>query len=228
MTATRRYFFVCILRVRPVHGRAMVGIPSGMPDALSAGSPTLSFARSPHLAMGSGFIYSRCTMANVKSPAHPEQSKQQPINLASLPLEEAIERARVAGREILADSDAISAVFLNLWTDWMNANVPQSCGQSEEEFGDLVNSMMNEFEVGMNEFIRAAANVRTLNRIEELILQASRKAWKVHNMLAFMADALPDDTQESLPVRCTTADLRFDMNELATDLMDLVWRARHE
>ena len=77
MTVARRYFFVCILFVRPVYGRAMVGIPSGMPDALSAGSPTLSFARSPHLAMGSGFIYSRCNHAQRQS--FPEARRQRAV-----------------------------------------------------------------------------------------------------------------------------------------------------
>ena len=36
--------------------RAWAGMPSGMPVSLSTGSPTLSCARHPHLAMRSGFI----------------------------------------------------------------------------------------------------------------------------------------------------------------------------
>lgn len=166
-------------------------------------------------------------MSKPDPSARPEQSKALPVNLASLPRDEAIERARAAGRAILGDRDAISAVFINLWTDWMNANIPKACGQSDDEFGELIGEMMDKFEVGVEEFIRTAADVRTLNRIEELICRVSGQAWKIHNVLAFMAEALPDDTQENLPVRCTVADLRFDMNELATGLMDLVRNAHN-
>ncbi|MFM0013720.1 hypothetical protein [Paraburkholderia sediminicola] len=167
-------------------------------------------------------------MSTVKSAARPEQSKQLPLNLASLPRDEALERARVAGRGILVDDTAVSAVFLSLWTDWMNANIPNACGQSEGEFGDLVNSMMEMFEAGVNEFIRAATFNPMLERVESLLADDSSRAWKIHNVLAFMVLALPDDTTESLPVRCTLVELREDMKNLAANLMDLVWRARHD
>lgn len=167
-------------------------------------------------------------MSKPDSVARREQSNQQPLNLASLPREEAIERAHAAGRAILADSDAISAVFMNLWTDWMNANVPQSCGQSEEEFGDLVNSMMDGFSNGLTEGVKHfAEDARTMERVERDLCDHSRWAWKVYNVLAFMSEAIDDDRQGELPVRCTVVDLRQDVEKLATDLMDLVWNARH-
>ncbi|PRX32231.1 hypothetical protein B0G75_104252 [Paraburkholderia sp. BL18I3N2] len=165
---------------------------------------------------------------STRAPARSEQSKQQPINLSSLPREEAIERARVAGRQILADNDAVSTVAMDLWTGWMNANVPNACGQSEEEFGELVNSMMSDFLKGLTDGVkRFAADAHTLNRVGEFLSMESALAWKIRNVLAFMEAALDDDTQDSLPIRCTIADLSAEQGKLATNLMDLVWRASH-
>lgn len=52
-TAAWRYFYVRTL-LRTLFGRAIAGIPSGMPVPWDAGSPTLLSARPPHLAMGRG------------------------------------------------------------------------------------------------------------------------------------------------------------------------------
>ncbi len=162
------------------------------------------------------------------SAARPEQIENTPVNLASLPLVEALERAHDAGRKILIDSDAIAAVSQDLWTNWMNANVPNACGQSEEEFGCLVNSAMDAFFQGLAEGVkRFAEDTRTIDRLEKYLGGYSRQAWKVYNVLAFMSDAIDDDRQGELPVRCTVVDLRLDMEKLAGDLMDLVWNARH-
>lgn len=79
-------------------------------------------------------------------------------NLASLPRHEALAAARNAGRAVLADSKAVSSVCLTLWTEWMQANVPKACGQSDDEFGQLVSEMMDEFDLGLDEFIDAAAS----------------------------------------------------------------------
>lgn len=46
MTASRRYFYVRT-HLRTLFGRAIAGIPSGMPVSLDAGSPTLLSARPP-------------------------------------------------------------------------------------------------------------------------------------------------------------------------------------
>lgn len=163
-----------------------------------------------------------------KASARSEQSKQPQINLASLPRDEALERARAAGRGILVDSDAVSAVFLDVWTNWMNANVPKACGQSEDEFGDLVNSMMSEFEAGINAFVGSATVADlALERVEACLQVDSRFAWKIYNVLAWMVEALPDDASDALPMRCTVVDLRQDVEKLVTSLMDLSDRARH-
>ncbi|ASW00158.1 hypothetical protein [Paraburkholderia aromaticivorans] len=167
-------------------------------------------------------------MTTLDSAARPEQSKQQPINLASLPLDEALQRAYVAGEKILIDTDAIAAVSQDLWTNWMNANVPNACGQSEDEYGALLNLMMTHFFHGLTEGVkRIAEDARTMERVERDLSDHSRWAWKVYNVLAFMSEAIDDDRQGELPVRCTVVDLRQDVEKLATDLMDLVWRARH-
>jgi hypothetical protein len=80
------------------------------------------------------------------------------INLAALPKHEALDRARAAGRGVLADRKAVSAVCLTLWTDWMAANIPHACGQSNDEFGDLLSAMMDEFDFGIDEFIESASS----------------------------------------------------------------------
>lgn len=167
-------------------------------------------------------------MTTLDSAARPEQTKNTPVNLASLPLDEALQRAYVAGEKILIDKDAIAAVSQDLWTNWMIANVPNACGQSDDEYGDLVNSMMNHFFHGLTEGVkRFAEDARTMERVERDLGDHSRWAWKVYNVLAFMSEAIDDDRQGELPVRCTVVDLRQDVEKLATDLMDLVWRARH-
>jgi hypothetical protein len=79
-------------------------------------------------------------------------------NLASLPRHEALAAARNAGRAVLADSKAVSSVCLTLWTEWMQANIPRACGQSDDEFGQLLSDMMEEFDVGLDEFIESASS----------------------------------------------------------------------
>lgn len=82
-------------------------------------------------------------------------------NLASLPRNEAIAKARAAGRSILANGNAVSPVFLTLWTEWMSANIPKACGQTDDEFGYLLGDMMDAFNTGMDEFIESAASTIT-------------------------------------------------------------------
>ncbi|PRY07044.1 hypothetical protein [Paraburkholderia sp. BL25I1N1] len=163
-----------------------------------------------------------------KAPARPEQSNEPLVNLASLPREDALERARVAGREILGHENALQAVSDALWMNWINVNMPVAVGQTDDEFGELVDAMGDQFFDGLAESVkRFAADTRTLDRISEFLIKESGLAWKIHNMLAFMEAALDDDTQGSLPIRCAVADLRVDQDRLATALMDLVWRASH-
>ncbi|MFM0724822.1 hypothetical protein PQQ53_14155 [Paraburkholderia strydomiana] len=164
-----------------------------------------------------------------KASARPEQSQQPLINLAALPREDAIERARVAGREILADDAAVQAVADTLWMNWVNANVPVAVGQTDDEFGELVDVMGNKFFEGLNEGVkRFAEDTRTLARVDEFLCDESRFAWKIHNVLAFMRAALDEDPVDGLPVKCTVTDLNIDVEKLATSLMDLVHKARHE
>ncbi|AXF07289.1 hypothetical protein CUJ91_04665 [Paraburkholderia graminis] len=160
-----------------------------------------------------------------------EQSKQPLVNLASLPRDEALDRAHAAGRGILLDSDAVSEVLLSLWTGWMNENIPNACSQSEEEFGQLLDSMMRQFEAGVREFVASASDRASLERFGKVLEQKSRATWKVHNVVAFMVEALPDDAAGALPTRCTLVDVRDEMEQLAMslrDLADAAERSRHE
>lgn len=62
--ASLAFFYVC-MHLHVSYGRAIAGIPSGMPVSVVAGSPTLLSACPPHLAMGSGFIpHTEAAMAN--------------------------------------------------------------------------------------------------------------------------------------------------------------------
>jgi hypothetical protein len=81
-----------------------------------------------------------------------------PLNVASLPKHEALSLARDAGRGVLADSEAVSSVCLPLWIHWMNANIPTACGQSDDEFGELIAAMMEQFEFGVDEFVESASS----------------------------------------------------------------------
>ncbi|MDR7006065.1 hypothetical protein [Paraburkholderia strydomiana] len=153
------------------------------------------------------------------------------VNLASIPRDEAMRRAHAAGRTILLDSAAVAEVLPSLWTGWMNANVPTACGQSEDEFGVLVDSMMGQFEAGVGEFLASPSGDSTRERLANLLAQKFRLAWKIFNVVAFMVEALPDDAAGALPTRCTLVDVRDETEQLAVSLRDLADAAeglRHE
>jgi hypothetical protein len=65
-----------------------------------------------------------------------------------------------------------------------------------------------------------------LERLEALLLEQCSLAWKVHNVLAFMAEALPEDQLGALPVKCTIMELRDDVHKLGEALLDLPCCAR--
>lgn len=157
-----------------------------------------------------------------------------PVNLASVPREEAIKRARIAGREILGNAEAIQAIADTLWMNWININAPVAVGQTDDQFGALVDDLSTEFFDGMSEGVVRFRSIdvetndnRTLERINDFLARDSRELWGIHNVLAFMVAALPDDTVDELPTRCTLIDLCKSTNSLATSLMDLVSKARH-
>ncbi len=66
-----------------------------------------------------------------------------------------------------------------------------------------------------------AADDAVLTRLENLIGEKSMAAWEVYNVLAFMVEALPDDTPGVLPTRCTLVNLRRDMDHLASSLSEI-------
>lgn len=163
-----------------------------------------------------------------------EEHTQTPVNLASLPREEALKLARIGGREILCDGSALQPVADTIWLGWANANVPLAVGQSDEEFGELVDAMCDEFFAGMSEGCEQFQSIRppqdselALSRVEGFLVKESAFAWKLHNVLSFMVEAVPHDKPDGLPVQCMLADLRRDMDQLATSLQDLVHHARY-
>jgi hypothetical protein len=72
-TAPRRYFYVHSL-LHTLFGRAIAGIPSGMPVSVVTGSPTLLSARPPHLAMSGGLPLHTEAAMRANALARPEQS----------------------------------------------------------------------------------------------------------------------------------------------------------
>jgi hypothetical protein len=56
--------------------------------------------------------------------------------------------------------------------------------------------------------------------LEEKLRNLENDAWNLHNIMSFMAEALPEDTNESLPVRCTLFHLRELTASLASKLGD--------
>lgn len=67
-----------------------------------------------------------------------------------------------------------------------------------------------------------------LQRIAERVKEETFLAWRIQNLLAFMAEAMLDDLADSLPVKCALINLRDDANRLAENLMDLVGKVENE
>jgi hypothetical protein len=78
------------------------------------------------------------------------------VNLASLPKEEALQRARAAGSSIFGDEAAISAVYADMLKHWIDANMPCAVGQTDEEFIELLLEVEKEFEAGVDKAIERA------------------------------------------------------------------------
>lgn len=68
---------------------------------------------------------------------------------------------------------------------------------------------------------------QVLERVSEALDEQSAFAWRVQNLLAFMAEALPDDELGTLPVKCALVNAKADMYKLAETLMDLVSEAKY-
>ncbi|NRE46690.1 hypothetical protein FG479_05705 [Burkholderia pseudomallei] len=73
-----RYFFVRA-STHAFNGRALAGVPSGTPVSVFAGTPTLSCARPPQLALGAGFVTTKTEVApNAQVHTRPYQAKRSP------------------------------------------------------------------------------------------------------------------------------------------------------
>src|SRR5262249_37589921 len=75
------------------------------------------------------------------------------INIASLPRAEALARARSGGRWILGDRNVMLLAMFDLYRRWADANMPKACGQSDDEFSELQDQCMEQWEEGIEEAI---------------------------------------------------------------------------
>jgi hypothetical protein len=123
-TASVRFFYVRCLRAS-FNGRALAGVPSGTPVSTCTGTPTLSCARPPQLALGFGFsnlqveaascaLYPRTPApgktphsfnpssatpcATLQPPTRINPLSMQPARLLSLLLRLCVRRCTVANR----------------------------------------------------------------------------------------------------------------------------------
>jgi hypothetical protein len=67
----------------------------------------------------------------------------------------------------------------------------------------------------------AGNSAQMFKRIDAALNKETAFAWKIHNTLAFMVEALPVDLSGGLPTQCMLRDLQGDMDKLATNLMEL-------
>jgi hypothetical protein len=81
----------------------------------------------------------------------------KPVNLASLPKDEALVLARAGGRSIFGDIKAVTHIYSDLMSYWIGRSLPKAVGQSDEEFGDLVEEVEKEFNAGVDEAVGAAS-----------------------------------------------------------------------
>jgi hypothetical protein len=161
---------------------------------------------------------------------------QIPINLASLPREEALRCARIAGRAFLDDPEALQAVIDEIAMKWVDDNMSSADGQADGEFANLGDALEAEFSGALLAGLQKpqahpgdmSSSDPLLERLDKLLGQKSVLAWKLHNVLAFMVEALPTDTEDGLPTQCMLVELRCDMDQLASGLQDLMWSARKE
>ncbi|WNC88821.1 hypothetical protein RI103_14050 [Paraburkholderia sp. FT54] len=155
----------------------------------------------------------------------------KPVNLASLPKDEALVLSRVDGRAIFGDVDAVTHVYSELMSHWLSKRMPRAVGQSDEEFGDLVEEVEKEFNAGVDEAVSAVRedgkSREVIKRIDDLVTARSMFAFRIQAVVAFMVEALPDDAADQLPVKFTLTGLRDDLHQLGENLLDLVHEAEH-
>jgi hypothetical protein len=68
---------------------------------------------------------------------------------------------------------------------------------------------------------KAAEEDAALDRLDHLLSAEACAAWKIHNTLAFMIEALPADKPGGLPLQCMLMHLHTDVDKLASNLMGI-------
>lgn len=137
------------------------------------------------------------------------------VNLASLPREEMLSAARDSARSVFADEDVISAIVLDLRTAWINKNLPRACGQTDEEFGVLVDLACEEFDAGIDEAI-AAAKASATPPAAPRAVDKDRLLGSVHELTAMIWGVIGVCQEEAEP-KYTGAYVQR-MSELAYEI----------
>ncbi|GLU32557.1 hypothetical protein WKR88_17905 [Trinickia caryophylli] len=150
------------------------------------------------------------------------------VNLASLPKEEAIAQVFNLARDVFRQKDVFDEVWEETRSAFINKHLPKACGQSDEEFGELTEAACDAFDAGFEKAFSDVQPAATLDRVSDMLNDESAAAWQVFNVLAFMVEAVADDTPDGLPIRCTLVNLREQVEKLATNLMGLVHNAKLE
>lgn len=87
---------------------------------------------------------------------------------------------------------------------------PASAGATSFDDNDVVR--VRQWRMGDNAAVK---------HVRELLAAKAGDAWKVYNVLTFMVEALPADKPGELPIQCTLAELRQDLEKLASALMEI-------
>jgi hypothetical protein len=95
---------------------------------------------------------------------------------------------------VLSDADAMSKVWSALWEHWMLANIPRACGQSDDDFDELLNAVRTEFDGALDRAIevrgRDSGAHRALRQLSALLMNLSAG----YNQFGL----LPDGYQEAM------------------------------
>ncbi|WP_114810819.1 hypothetical protein [Paraburkholderia kururiensis] len=71
-------------------------------------------------------------------------------------------------------------------------------------------------------------NTHAPEHFEDCLSDESRAAWRIHNILSFVVEAIPEDGLNDLPLKSTLVDLMVDSEKLANRLMDLAELVPHK
>lgn len=68
------------------------------------------------------------------------------LTLASLPINEMLDRVRRGARAVVKDPVSLNPHFLELRSGWLNENIPHADGQTDDEFDELMTKACTAFD----------------------------------------------------------------------------------